>query len=97
MTGLRAQGWYRDPFGAHEARWFSQGRPTSLVRDADLEAQDGPPADVYIGPLQELDDDAAENGEDLLRADDPASAPFSGKRAANAAMDAVASAGPGFS
>jgi hypothetical protein len=30
---MRPQGWYRDPDGNHTDRWFSDGRPTSLVRD----------------------------------------------------------------
>lgn len=37
------EGWYTDPFGRHEARWISSGRPTSLVRDGDVESRDEPP------------------------------------------------------
>ncbi len=40
-----AQNWCPDPFGAHDARWFSNGIPTSLVRDAGVESQDAPPLD----------------------------------------------------
>ena len=38
-----AQNWCPDPFGLHEARWFSNGIPTALVRDAGVESQDLPP------------------------------------------------------
>ena len=34
------QGWFADPFDVHEARWFSQGTPTALVRDGCTESQD---------------------------------------------------------
>jgi hypothetical protein len=37
------EGWYTDPFGRHEARWISSGRPTLLVRDGDVESHDDPP------------------------------------------------------
>ncbi len=42
-----AQNWCPDPFGLHEARWFSNGIPTALVRDAGVEAQDPPPVSVF--------------------------------------------------
>jgi hypothetical protein len=35
-----AQGWYDDPTGRHELRWFSAGSPTALVRDAGRESMD---------------------------------------------------------
>ncbi len=35
-----ASGWFNDLFGRHEARWFSEGRPTSLVRDGAREGTD---------------------------------------------------------
>jgi hypothetical protein len=38
-----AQGWYLDPYGRHEQRWFSAGRPTVLVRDQGVEGHDQPP------------------------------------------------------
>jgi phospholipase C len=43
------QGWFEDPFQLHEARWFSQGRPTKLVRDGDVESYDEPPSDTWAG------------------------------------------------
>ena len=42
-----AQNWCPDPFGVHEARWFSNGIPTALVRDAGIESQDLPPESVF--------------------------------------------------
>jgi len=42
-----AQNWCPDPFGSHEARWFSNGIPTALVRDGGVESQDAPPDSVF--------------------------------------------------
>jgi len=49
--GRPPQGWFVDPFGSHEQRWFSQGAPTALVRDGRTETQDPPPEGVVDGPL----------------------------------------------
>jgi len=48
-------GWHPDPFGRHEARYFSAGRPTKLVRDGDAESYDQLPA---TDPAACLDPDA---------------------------------------
>jgi hypothetical protein len=48
---LPPQGWFVDPFGAHEQRWFSQGRPTALVRDGRADTQDPPPDGPVPQPL----------------------------------------------
>jgi hypothetical protein len=40
------QGWHPDPFGLHEARYFSVGNPTKLVRDGHAESYDEPPDPV---------------------------------------------------
>jgi hypothetical protein len=40
------QGWHPDPFGLHEARYFSVGNPTKLVRDGRAESYDEPPDPV---------------------------------------------------
>jgi len=68
----RPQGWYADPFGAHESRWFSQGTPTSLVRDGRAEAQDPPPEPTWTGPLvaPAVAPGPGPANEDLLRAGD---------------------------
>jgi hypothetical protein len=42
----KAEGWYRDPFGTHENRWFSDGEPTALVRDGRNEGNDPPPLNL---------------------------------------------------
>jgi hypothetical protein len=34
------EGWYSDPYDRHEARWISQGSPTSLVRDGPVQGKD---------------------------------------------------------
>jgi hypothetical protein len=47
---MREEGWYVDPFGHHEARWISDGSPTALVRDGQIESKD-PPPDVRIREL----------------------------------------------
>jgi hypothetical protein len=44
----KLQGWQADPFGSHEKRYFSGGRPTKLVRDGDVESYDEPPAEGSI-------------------------------------------------
>lgn len=65
---MDAEGWYRDPFGAHEARWFSDGHPTLLVRDGSVESHDEPPDtafDLLLIPVPEIEAD----GSDLQRAD----------------------------
>ena len=41
-------GWATDPFGAHEARYFSEGKPTSRVRDGDTESYDDLPGDAHV-------------------------------------------------
>jgi hypothetical protein len=33
VTDRELQGWYRDPFGLHDLRYYHAGRPTRLVRD----------------------------------------------------------------
>ena len=43
MVADEPEGWYQDPFRLHEARYFSAGRPTRLVRDGDVQSYDEPP------------------------------------------------------
>lgn len=65
-----AEGWYRDPYGAHEARWFSEGTPTALVRDGGVESHDPAPVTVGANAIEpeELPEDETAGG--LRRADD---------------------------
>ena len=41
---VKAQGWYHDPYGVHEERYFSAGEATKLVSDCGIESYDPPPA-----------------------------------------------------
>jgi hypothetical protein len=68
---MRAEGWYRDPFEVHENRWFSDGRPTALVRDAGFDSHDAPPSHEWSGPLAPVTGREPTNGDDLKRADQP--------------------------
>lgn len=43
-AGQAKQGWYEDPYGVHQMRYFSAGQPTRLVRDGDRDAYDDPPS-----------------------------------------------------
>ena len=68
------EGWYTDPFKRYEARWISEGNPTSLVRDGTVEGSDpvanGP---IKITPVRiEVDGPHdGTDGTDGRRADDP--------------------------
>jgi hypothetical protein len=48
---MRVQGWYPDPYGRHDDRWFSDGKPTRLVRDQGSESYDEPPLEYPRGQL----------------------------------------------
>jgi hypothetical protein len=48
---MRAQGWHPDPYGRHDDRWFSDGKPTRLVRDQGRESYDEPPLEYPRGQL----------------------------------------------
>lgn len=63
-----AEGWYLDPFARHEQRWFSGGRPTSLVQDDGTDTRDEPPTPIWDGPLERPAERPAVN--ETLRADD---------------------------
>jgi hypothetical protein len=47
-----AEGWYLDPYGRHEQRWFSAGEATALVRDGEVDGNDAPPPEPITTPLQ---------------------------------------------
>ena len=65
------EGWYLDPFKAHEARWFSDGTPTALVRDqGGVESHDAPPSTTFQGDLTPVPELVSSDGDDLLRADE---------------------------
>ena len=78
-----AQGWYRDPYRDHEDRYFSQGRPTKLVRDQRRESYDAPPDLPVPGPLVRPADAHRSSGPtDLRRADDAERGPVYDRRVA---------------
>ena len=83
---MKAEGWYRDPYNVHTDRWFSDGSPTALVRDAGQESHDPPPEPSFNGPLVEADSAEASNGSDLRRADSNAG-PFDPLAESNEAWD----------
>jgi hypothetical protein len=66
---MEAEGWFVDPFGAHDARWISDGVPTALVRDGTTETQDAPPSTALGLPLIPPDGVQDTDGRDLLRSD----------------------------
>jgi len=45
---VKEEGWYTDPYRLHDARWFSDGTPTALVRDAGVTSKDPPPNTPYL-------------------------------------------------
>ncbi len=63
------EGWFTDPFGRHEARWFSAGSPTSLVRDGGTESRDEPPDEPPSRIPERL---APPGGPDSIRRSDDA-------------------------
>jgi hypothetical protein len=84
-------GWYRDPYGVHEDRYFSQGFPTKLVRDRGVEAYDPPPDGVLpkvLVPAALGARAAGKNGADLRRAgEEPAHPPHACRGAMPAQFD----------
>ena len=94
LTAVEAEGWYRDPFAVHTDRWFSDGRPTALVRDGDREGHDPPPDGGFSGPLVDAAVSEPADGDDLRRADE-AEAPDAddaddADQAAETALDSIA-------
>ena len=47
---MREEGWYTDPYGLHERRWFSDGSPTKLVSDDGTKSNDPPPNTPFVRP-----------------------------------------------
>jgi hypothetical protein len=62
------EGWYLDPCGRHEQRWFSSGQPSPLVRDGGVEGHDPPPGPLPHKPVPRPD--AVQGTADLRRADE---------------------------
>jgi hypothetical protein len=65
------EGWYTDPYARHEARWLSQGKPTALIRDGEVEGHDPVLDEPFTAtPLRVEEDSGPNGGADLRRADD---------------------------
>ncbi len=86
---MNEEGWYKDPYGQHEARWISGGTPTALVRDAGIESR-GPPPDKPITVEMERVVVAPVGGaDDLKRADDAESQMFDPQAETDAAEEGI--------
>ncbi len=86
---MPAQGWYVDPFGLHEHRYFSAGQPTKLVRDSGGESYDPPPDEPLPGPLVPVEEHDEGDASDLRRADELEQAgPYESDESRRAAFDA---------
>lgn len=85
------QGWYVDPLGVHDARWFSAGEPTDLVRDDAIEARDPWPAGRDAGEPTPFPESEAPVGTDLIRVDGESD----GRPDPAAALDIAAGGGVG--
>jgi hypothetical protein len=88
MHDSSLEGWYTDPYGRHEARWMSQGTPTSLVRDGATEGSD-PVADepFTVTPVL-IEPEGPGDGSDRRRADDAQTEdPYDPQEASRAATD----------
>lgn len=68
-SGWRPQGWCTDPWGLHDARWFSDGTPTGLVRFGNEEkVEPVPESDWTVQPAPFVPDG---NGEQADPNDQP--------------------------
>ena len=65
------EGWYTDPYARHEARWMSDGVPTQLVRDGNVEGHDPAPDEPFtVTPVRVEGNNDATRGANFRRADD---------------------------
>lgn len=88
------EGWYTDPYGRHEARWMSSGKPTRLVRDSGVESYDEPPTGPPTRTTERIYEIAVGDGNDLKRADDAERQNYDPKAETRAAWDAFDESGP---
>jgi len=84
---MQAEGWYVDLFRSHEARWFSDGLATALVRDARSESHHPPTRATYDGTLTPVGGNGERGCDDVLRADSD-EGPFDPGTGSRAAWDA---------
>ena len=70
---MAEEGWYTDPYQRHDARWFSDGTPTPLVRDGETTSSDPPPATPYVEVPRLIEPPPSRAADDLRRGgDEPA-------------------------
>lgn len=69
MTEHHEEGWFTDPFARHEHRWMSDGKPTKLVRDKNVESYDEVPVGPFVQQPQVVEDPMDQSASDLRRAD----------------------------
>jgi hypothetical protein len=95
---VAAEGWYRDPYGLHQDRWFSAGTPTALVRDQGVEGHDAPPGDPPPGPPAEIPEKDEFPADDLRRADeaDANGGRYNADKVVDQASDAAATGFAGY-
>jgi len=67
---MAEEGWYSDPYRRHEHRWFSNGTPTALVRDAGTTSQDPPPDTPFVEEPALVDPPPSLAEDDLRRGGD---------------------------
>jgi hypothetical protein len=85
---MNEEGWYIDPYGRHEARWYSDGTPTALVRDGGVEANDPAPDEPVAAELKPWTQGGGSDASDLKRADDEEAGEFDPQKLTQAAFDA---------
>jgi len=93
-AGESMWGWYRDPYQEHEDRYFSEGKPTKLVRDSGRESFDPPPERPWTGPPVPVTAppvaSPSSNGNRMRRADDAErEAPYDRRTAVEKATSAM--------
>lgn len=96
VESLAAEGWYKDPYRKHDDRWFSDGKPTSLVRDGRIESRDPPPdTPLPMRLVRSETSNQASDGNDLLRADDAErEPPYDRDKAVEEELDTLTLWGP---
>jgi hypothetical protein len=68
------EGWYKDPYAIHDARWLSNGRATKLVRDAGQTSYDPPPDGPWVVTPEALANAEPDVGEEPSGDDDASNA-----------------------
>ena len=78
-----------DPYGLHELRRFSAGKPSRLVRDGAIEANDPPPDRPFEGQLVRATSGAepSTGGNDRRRADNSQGDSYDPLKAFDAVLD----------